>query len=134
MAVWRREEPFVFRYATTGTETFFLNRVDPDARSREVFAFHRPETLAAWMRHADEHQDAPDYPLLGIPIYVIFDPRTGSGAVFTDIHSTPEGPRYAVRKNFVYGEDVTIGEWTIPTSGLPRYQDDGAEEAESRGA
>ena len=72
-----------------------------------------------------------DYPLLGIPIYVIFDPRTGSGAVFTDIHSTPEGPRYAVRKNFVYGEDVTIGEWTISTSGLPRYQDDGAEEAES---
>ncbi|WP_329053262.1 Uma2 family endonuclease [Streptomyces violaceus] len=72
-----------------------------------------------------------DYPLLGIPIYVIFDPRTGSGAVFTDIHSTPEGPRYAVRKNFVYGEDVTIGEWTISTSGLPLYQDDGAEEAES---
>jgi type I restriction enzyme R subunit len=31
----------------------FLNRVDPDARSREVFAFHRPETLAAWTRHAD---------------------------------------------------------------------------------
>lgn len=43
----------------------------------------------------------------------------------------PGGPRYAVRKNFVYGEDVTIGEWTISTSGLPRYQDDGAEEAES---
>ncbi|MBT3163240.1 Uma2 family endonuclease [Streptomyces sp. Vc74B-19] len=68
-----------------------------------------------------------DYPLLGIPTYVIFDPRTGTGAVFTDIHSTPDGPRYAVRKDFVYGEDVTIGEWTISTSGLPRYEDDGAE-------
>ncbi|MFE9169399.1 DEAD/DEAH box helicase family protein [Streptomyces kebangsaanensis] len=61
MAVWRRDEPFAFRYATTGTETYFLNRVDPDARSREVFAFHRPETLAAWMRYADEHPDAPTF-------------------------------------------------------------------------
>jgi Uma2 family endonuclease len=64
-----------------------------------------------------------DYPLLGIPVYAIFDPRTGTGAVLTDIHSTPEGPRYAKRKDFVYGEDVTIGEWTISTDGLPRYPD-----------
>ncbi|MGA5079525.1 Uma2 family endonuclease [Streptomyces griseoincarnatus] len=65
-----------------------------------------------------------DYALLGIPVYVIFDPRTGTGAVFTDIHATPDGPRYATRKDFVYGEDVTIGEWTIPTDGLPRYRDE----------
>jgi Uma2 family endonuclease len=64
-----------------------------------------------------------DYPLLGIPVYVIFDPRTGEGAVMSDIHSTPNGPRYATRKDFVYGEDVTIGEWTISTEDLPRYQD-----------
>lgn len=63
-----------------------------------------------------------DYPLLGIPVYAIFDPRTGTGAVLTDIHPTPEGPRYATRKDFVYGEDVTIAEWTIPTDGLPRYR------------
>lgn len=62
-----------------------------------------------------------DYPLLGIPIYAIFDPRTGTGAVLTDIHPTPDGPRYATRKDFVYGEDVTIADWTIPTDGLPLY-------------
>ncbi|AZS73103.1 Uma2 family endonuclease [Streptomyces lydicus] len=62
-----------------------------------------------------------DYPLLGVPVYVIFDPRSGSGAVLTDIHLTPIGPRYATRKEFVYGEDVTIGEWTITTQDLPRY-------------
>ncbi|MEV5430145.1 Uma2 family endonuclease [Streptomyces sp. NPDC052701] len=72
-----------------------------------------------------------DYPLLGIPVYAIFDPRTGTGAVLTDIHPTPDGPRYATRKDFVYGEDVTIGEWTIPTSGLPLYQDGDEEEAGS---
>ncbi|MEV7910554.1 Uma2 family endonuclease [Streptomyces griseus] len=62
-----------------------------------------------------------DYPLLGVPVYAIFDPRTGSGAVLSDIHRTPEGPRYATRKDFLYGEDVTIGEWTISTDDLPRY-------------
>ena len=62
-----------------------------------------------------------DYPLLGIPLYVLFDPRTGEGAVLSDIHPTPSGPRYASRKDFVYGEDVTIGEWTISTENLPRY-------------
>ncbi|MDT0398172.1 MULTISPECIES: Uma2 family endonuclease [Streptomyces] len=69
-----------------------------------------------------------DYPLMGVPVYAIFDPRTGTGAVFTDIHSTPEGPRYAVRKDFVYGEDVTIGEWTISTNGLPLYRSDSVTE------
>ncbi|MGW0417990.1 Uma2 family endonuclease [Streptomyces sp. NPDC003015] len=64
-----------------------------------------------------------DYPLIGIPVYAIFDPRTGTGAVLTDIHATPEGPRYATRKDFVYGEDVTIGDWTISTENLPRYKD-----------
>ncbi|MFB7715648.1 Uma2 family endonuclease [Streptomyces sp. NPDC056105] len=60
-----------------------------------------------------------DYPLLGIPAYVIFDPRTGTGAVMTDIHSTPDGPRHATREDCVCGEDVTIAGWTIPTDALP---------------
>ncbi|EDY53729.1 conserved hypothetical protein [Streptomyces sviceus ATCC 29083] len=38
-----------------------------------------------------------DYPLIGVPIYAIFDPRTATGAVLTDIHATPDGPRYATR-------------------------------------
>ncbi|GAA3133300.1 Uma2 family endonuclease [Streptomyces echinatus] len=64
-----------------------------------------------------------DYPLMGVPVYAVFDPRTGTGAVFSDIHPTPDGPRYATRKDFVYGEDVTIADWTISTEGLPRYED-----------
>lgn len=64
-----------------------------------------------------------DYPLLGIPVYAVFDPRTGSGAVLGNIHTTPSGPRYATRREFVYGEKVTLGDWTIPTEGLPLYAD-----------
>jgi Uma2 family endonuclease len=63
-----------------------------------------------------------DYAVMGIPVYAVFDPRTGRGAVLTDIHPTPDGPRYATRKDFLYGEDVTIADWTISTDGLPRYE------------
>ncbi|MEV7613847.1 Uma2 family endonuclease [Streptomyces sp. NPDC089799] len=62
-----------------------------------------------------------EYPLMGVPVYAVFDPRTGTGAVMSDIHATPDGPRYATRKDFVYGEDVTVADWTISTEGLPRY-------------
>jgi type I restriction enzyme, R subunit len=40
--------PLPFLYESTGVETFFRDERDPDPRSRSVFAFHRPETLAAW--------------------------------------------------------------------------------------
>ncbi len=43
---WHRPLPFL--YESTGVETFFTNRLDPQPRSRRVFAFHRPETLAEW--------------------------------------------------------------------------------------
>ncbi|MEU8668152.1 DEAD/DEAH box helicase family protein [Streptomyces anulatus] len=56
LAVWRESEPFAFRYATTGTETYFVNRLDPDPRSREVFSFHRPETVAGWMERAGDRR------------------------------------------------------------------------------
>ncbi|MBT2478709.1 DEAD/DEAH box helicase family protein [Streptomyces sp. ISL-94] len=61
LAVWREDEPFAFRYATTGSETYFLNRLDPDSRSRQVFAFHRPETVATWMRRSDSSSQAPTF-------------------------------------------------------------------------
>lgn len=38
-----------FLYESTGVETFFRNDRDPDPRSRQVFTFHRPETLAEWL-------------------------------------------------------------------------------------
>ncbi|MFA5412644.1 MAG: type I restriction-modification enzyme R subunit C-terminal domain-containing protein [Candidatus Micrarchaeia archaeon] len=41
-------EPLPFAYESTGVETFFRDKRDPDARSRQVFAFHRPETLLEW--------------------------------------------------------------------------------------
>src|SRR6266576_6485921 len=44
---WR--EPLPFAYESTGIETQFTNRLDPDPKSRNVFAFHRPETLLEYL-------------------------------------------------------------------------------------
>ncbi len=38
--------PLPFAYESTGAVTHFTNTLDPHPRSREVFAFHRPEELA----------------------------------------------------------------------------------------
>ncbi|MGD2148109.1 MAG: type I restriction-modification enzyme R subunit C-terminal domain-containing protein [Anaerolineae bacterium] len=40
--------PLPFAYESTGVETFFRDERDPEPRSRRVFAFHQPETLAEW--------------------------------------------------------------------------------------
>lgn len=38
--------PLPFAYESTAEETQFTNGLDPDPRSRNIFSFHRPETLA----------------------------------------------------------------------------------------
>ncbi|MDT8423032.1 MAG: DEAD/DEAH box helicase family protein [Desulfuromonadales bacterium] len=43
----RWHNPLPFCYESTGVETRFTNGLDPEPRSRNVFAFHRPEFLAA---------------------------------------------------------------------------------------
>ena len=43
LPAWRRPPPFA--YESTGAVTQFTNGLEPDARSREVFSFHRPEEL-----------------------------------------------------------------------------------------
>jgi type I restriction enzyme, R subunit len=42
-------KPLPFSYESTGIETRFTNGLDPDPRSRPVFSFHKPETLADWL-------------------------------------------------------------------------------------
>jgi type I restriction enzyme R subunit len=42
--------PLPFLYQSTGIETRFTNLLEPNASSRNVFTFHRPETLAEGLR------------------------------------------------------------------------------------
>ena len=57
LAAWRT--PLPFRYESTATDTRFTNTLDPIPRPRRVFSFHRPESIARWMRAADDRPDAP---------------------------------------------------------------------------
>ena len=41
--------PLPFLYDSTGVETQFTNGLDPEPRSRLVFSFHTPATLAEWL-------------------------------------------------------------------------------------
>jgi type I restriction enzyme R subunit len=47
---WRR--PLPFHYESIGVETHFTNGLDPQPRARPTFAFHRPDSLAAWLTAA----------------------------------------------------------------------------------
>ena len=44
--------PLPVIYLSTGSETRFWNLLDPEPRSRLVFSFHRPETVAEWLEAA----------------------------------------------------------------------------------
>ncbi|MCR4303073.1 MAG: DEAD/DEAH box helicase family protein [Gallionella sp.] len=47
------KEPLPFLYESTGIITRFTDGRDPKPRSREVFSFHRPETLREWLSQGD---------------------------------------------------------------------------------
>ena len=49
LPAWVR--PLPFSYESTGIETHFTQGLDPEPRARSVFAFHRPETLAAFLQN-----------------------------------------------------------------------------------
>ena len=47
LPAYRRPLPFL--YESTGVETQFTNGLDPEPRSRSIFSFHTPKTLAEWI-------------------------------------------------------------------------------------
>lgn len=48
---WQKDhQPLRFIYESTGAETHFTDNSDPAPRSREVFSFHKPETLRDWIK------------------------------------------------------------------------------------
>ncbi|MFF4409624.1 DEAD/DEAH box helicase family protein [Streptomyces sp. NPDC001404] len=54
---WRASLPF--RYVADGNTVRFHNALDPAPRTRDVFAVHRPETIARWADEADANPQAP---------------------------------------------------------------------------
>jgi len=64
-----------------------------------------------------------DYPAMGIPIYLIIDPRKKTVTVLTDPGPAPGdgGHRYRARHDYAFGDTVPVGTWTIDTGEFPAY-------------
>ncbi|MFF9486847.1 Uma2 family endonuclease [Streptomyces sp. NPDC014676] len=66
-----------------------------------------------------------DYPAMGIPHYLILDPREGTWTYQWGIGRAEGRPAYENRLHLPYGKPVTVstdlGDWTIDTTDLPRY-------------
>ncbi len=69
-----------------------------------------PESAPA----TDHHNKVRDYAAMGIPLYLLVDPRKGTGIVHDE-------PGYTSRKEFAFGDTVTVGPWTLDTTVLRTY-------------
>ena len=67
---YRERADTKFGYLSTGEITYFVDYRDPDPRSREIFSFHRPETLDEMLRMVrslrDRLQDLPGLETQGL--------------------------------------------------------------------
>jgi len=118
-------DPLPFVYESSGSETRFTNLWDPKPRSRELFWFHRPETLEAWikvgketLRHKLSGMSALDNPILW-PVQkraisnlegslAVARPRaliqmaTGSGKTFTAVNICYRLIKYANARRVLF--------------------------------
>ncbi len=58
-----------------------------------------------------------EYPTMGIPHYMIVDPRTGT----IEVHSDPCRAGYGHKDPYIFGDSVPFGPWTVETSAFRRY-------------
>ncbi|UFQ17040.1 MULTISPECIES: Uma2 family endonuclease [Streptomyces] len=65
-----------------------------------------------------------DYPRMGIPIYVIVDPRDGTITVHSGPDTSAGEPRYAdTPRRYKFGDTVQLGPWSVETGDFRRYRD-----------
>lgn len=62
-----------------------------------------------------------DYAAMGIEQYLVVDPRKSTLTVFSDPGPGPDGPRYRAQHDYAFGDDVTVGPWTLGTTQLSPY-------------
>ena len=103
LPAWRR--PLPFSYESTGIETHFTQGLDPEPRARAVFAFHKPETLAAFLSVRVEPVEA--------------HPSTGSGRTEGSSVVAAQEPRAA------YGASAAAPTFLGRLQSLPPLIEDG---------
>ncbi|MFF1378449.1 Uma2 family endonuclease [Streptomyces sp. NPDC058308] len=64
-----------------------------------------------------------DYPRMGVPVYVIIDPRDGTITVHSGPDTSGGVPRYAdTPLRYKFGDTVQMGQWSVETGKFPRYR------------
>ncbi|MGV9884000.1 Uma2 family endonuclease [Streptomyces sp. NPDC003006] len=64
-----------------------------------------------------------DYPRMGVPTYVIIDPRDGTITVHSGPDTSAGEPRYGdTPRRYKFGDTVEVGRWTVETDKFPRYR------------
>lgn len=70
----------------------------------------------------DYEDKSRDYPAMGVPHYLIVDPRDGTWTYQWQVGRRRGSPEYENRLRRPYGNTVTIaGGWKVATGGLPLY-------------
>jgi type I restriction enzyme R subunit len=126
-------EPLPYIYQSTGVITRFTDGRDPRPRSREVFTFHRPETMADWLSKpkslrarlhdipALNHSGLRDCQIAAVETLeksfredrprALVQMATGSGKTFTAITSNYRLLKYADAKRILFLVDTkNLGE------------------------
>ncbi len=134
LPTYRRPLPFI--YQSTGIETNFTNALDPDARSRPVFAFHRPEGLLEWVNRAEQLRGCLRMlpPLLDVQLWkvqatairnlessfarnyprALIQMATGSGKTFTAVNFTYRLVKFANARRVLFLVDRSnLGRQTL---------------------
>ena len=62
-----------------------------------------------------------DYPAMGIPLYLLVDPRKGVVFTYEDVLPGSDGPRYALVREYAFGDTVPFGPWRIATADFKLY-------------
>jgi type I restriction enzyme R subunit len=118
LAAWRT--PLPFRYESTGVETRFTNGLDPVPRSRRVFAFHRPATIARWMREADANPQAPTLRsrLRRMPELITHGLRPNQIEAITGLEQSlaADRPRALIPDGHRSGQDLHRGQRLLPAA------------------
>ncbi|GGX58826.1 Uma2 family endonuclease [Streptomyces noursei] len=71
----------------------------------------------------DYVEKAADYPAMGIPLYLLVDPRKGLAYTYADPVPGSNGPHYATVLPYIFGDQIPFGPWTIDTKDFKRYED-----------
>lgn len=137
-----------FSYETTGNETKFADRRDPEHRSRHVFSFHRPDTLRSWLGECETLRarlksmpkldysnlwDCQSRAVIGLEVSLsenrpraLIQMATGSGKTFTAITSLYRLIKFAGAKKILFLVDrANLGRQALRQFQLYQTPDDG---------